>query len=164
MSAVTSSGTAVVTLPSDTQVRITRDFAAPKHLVYNAWTTPELIKRWWSGDRGEVTSIDVDLRVGGRWRYVMVANEGFEVGFHGEYREIVTNERLVSTEVYEGMPDAEAVDTTIFIEADGRTSVSILIEHSSKEHRDAHIDSGMELGLQEALDQLEQVAVSLSVP
>ena len=78
--AVTSSRTAVVTLPTDTQILITRDFDAPKHLVYKAYTTPELIKRWWSGDRGEVTIAEVDLRVGGSWRYVMTANEGFEVG------------------------------------------------------------------------------------
>src|SRR6266516_6281519 len=114
----TTSGTAVVTLPSDTQILITREFAAPKHLVYRAYTEPDLVKRWWSGDRGQVTSIEIDLRVGGKWRYVMVANEGFEVAFHGEYREIVPNERIVSTEVYEGMPDAEAVDTVTFGEAD----------------------------------------------
>ena len=81
-----------------------REFAAPKHLVYRAYTEPDLIARWWSGERGEVTSVDVDLRVGGTWRYVMTANEGFEVAFHGEFREIVPNERLVNTEVYE-MPD-----------------------------------------------------------
>jgi uncharacterized protein YndB with AHSA1/START domain len=86
MTAATSSGTAVVTLPSDTQILITRDFNAPRHLVFRAWTTPDLIRRWWSGDRGEVTSVEVDLRVGGTWRYVMTANSGFEVAFHGEYR------------------------------------------------------------------------------
>src|SRR5439155_13504472 len=108
MEAVTSSGTAVFTLPTDTQILITRDFDAPKHLVYKAYTTPELIERWWSGDRGVVTSVDVDLRVGGTWRYVMTANEGFEVAFHGEFREIVTDDRIVSTEGFEGMPDAHA--------------------------------------------------------
>jgi uncharacterized protein YndB with AHSA1/START domain len=71
-------------------------------------TTPELIKRWWSGDRGEVTIVEVDLRVGGTWRYVMTANGGLEVAFHGEYREIVPNERIVSAEIYEGMPEGEA--------------------------------------------------------
>src|SRR6202158_1842666 len=86
--AVTSSGTATVTLPTDEQILITREFGAPKHLVYRAWTTPELIKRWWSGQRGEVTSAEIDLRVGGMWRYVMVAHGEFEVAFHGEYREI----------------------------------------------------------------------------
>jgi uncharacterized protein YndB with AHSA1/START domain len=159
--AVTSSGTATVTLPTDEQILITREFAAPRHLVYKAWTTPELVKRWWSGRRGEVTSAEIDLRVGGTWRYVMVANEGFEVAFHGEFRELVPNERIVSTEVYEGFPDGEALDTLTLTEADGRTTLTILVQHSSKEHRDAHIDSGMEGGMQEAMDLLEQVAVSL---
>jgi uncharacterized protein YndB with AHSA1/START domain len=158
--ATTSSGTAVVTLPTDTQILITREFAAPKHLVYKAWTTPELIKRWWSANRGEVTLAEVDLRVGGKWRYVMMA-EGFEVGFHGEYREIVPNERIVSTEVFEGMPDAEALDTLTLAEKNGRTTLTILVEHQTKAHRDAHIESGMENGLQDALDLLEQVAISL---
>src|SRR3989440_104611 len=112
--AVASSGTAVVTLPTDTQILITRLFDAPKHLVYKAWTTPELVKRWWSANRGEVTVAEVDLRVGGTWRWVMVTNGGFEVAFHGEYRELIPNERIVSTEVYEGMPDAEAVNTITF--------------------------------------------------
>jgi uncharacterized protein YndB with AHSA1/START domain len=161
MAAATSSGTAVVTLPADNQILITREFAAPRHLVYRAWTTPELIKRWWSANRGTVTVAEVDLRVGGRWRYVMVANGGFEVGFHGEYREIVPNERIVSTEVFEGAPDAEALDTLTLTEHDGRTTLRILVEHASKEHRDAHVNSGMEDGLQDALDLLEQVAVSL---
>jgi uncharacterized protein YndB with AHSA1/START domain len=159
--AATSSGTAKVTLPTDEQILITREFDAPKHLVYKAWTTPELVKRWWSGERGEVTIAEIDLRVGGMWRYVMVADGGFEVAFHGEYREIVPNERIVSTEVYEGMPDAEALDTLTLTETDGRTTLSILVEHKNKEGRDAHINSGMESGMQEAMDRLEQVAVSL---
>lgn len=158
---MTSSGTAVVTLPTDTQILITRELDAPRHLVYRAWTTPELIDRWWNGDRGEVTSAEVDLRVGGRWRYVMVATGGFEVAFRGEYREIVPNERIISTEVYEGMPEGEAVNTITFTEEDGRTTLSVLVQHASQEFRDAHIDSGMEGGMQEALDHLEQVAVSL---
>ena len=161
MEPMTTSGTAKVTLPTDNQILITRDFDAPRQLVYRAWTTPELVKRWWSGRRGEVTSIEIDLRVGGRWRYVMNANEGFEVAFHGEYREIVPDERIVSTEVYEGMPGAEALDTITFTEVDGRTTVEILVEHDSKEGRDAHIESGMEDGMQEAMDLLEEVAVSL---
>ena len=161
MVAVRSSGTAVVTLPTDTEILITREFAAPKHLVYKAWTTPELIKRWWSAKRGEVTVADVDLRVGGTWRYAMVTGDGFEVAFHGEYREIIPNERIVSTEVYEGMPEGEAVNTLTFTEENGRTTVTLLVQHQNKEHRDAHINSGMEAGLQDALDLLEEVAVSL---
>jgi len=158
---MTSSGTAVVTLPTDTQILITRDFDAPRHLVYKAWTTPELIKRWWSGDRGQVTSVEVDLRVGGGWRYVMTANGGFEVAFHGEYREIVPDELIVSTEVFEGMPDAAALTTNTFIDVNGRTRLTMLVEHSTQAHRDAHINSGMEGGMQEAMDHLEEVATSL---
>jgi uncharacterized protein YndB with AHSA1/START domain len=158
---MTSRGTATVTLPRDEQILITREFDAPRHLVYEAFTTPELVKRWWSANRGEVTVAEIDLRVGGTWRYVMVTDDGFEVGFHGEYREIVPNERLVSTEVFEGMPDAEAVNTMTLAEADGRTTLTILVQHQSKAHRDAHIESGMEAGLQDAMDLLEEVAVSL---
>ena len=158
---MTSSGTATVTLPGDEQILITREFDAPRHLVYRAWTEPELVKRWWSGERGEMTIAEIDLRVGGGWRYVMVTDEGFEVAFHGEYREIVPNERIVSTEVYEGMPEGEALNTVTFTEMDGRTTLTVLVEHASKEARDAHIDSGMETGMQEGMDLLEQVAVSL---
>src|SRR5688572_15242964 len=125
MVAKASSGAARVTLPTDTQILITREFAAPKHLVYKAWTTPELVKRWWAGQRGEVTSAQIDLRVGGTWRYVMVAHGGFEVAFHGTYREIVPNERIVNTQVYE-VPDASegegVLNIVTFTEVDGRTS------------------------------------------
>ncbi|MGZ4431614.1 MAG: SRPBCC family protein [Gaiellales bacterium] len=159
--AMTSSGTATVALPTDEQILITREFDAPKHLVYRAWTTPELVRRWWSANRGEVTIAEIDLRVGGQWRYVMVADGGFEVAFHGEYREIVPNERIVSTEVYEGMPAAEALNTLTFTEVDGRTLLTILVQHASKHDRDAHINSGMEAGMQDAMDLLEHVAISL---
>jgi len=168
MEAVTSSGTphrggqaATVTLPTDEQILITREFDAPKDLVYKAFTTPELVERWWTAKRGEMTTCEIDLRVGGKWRYVMQTPDGSEVGFHGEYREIVPNERIVSTEVYEGMPDGEAVDTVTFTELDGRTTLTILVQHTGKADRDAHIESGMEAGLQDALDLLEGVAVSL---
>ena len=159
----TSSGTATVALPTDEQILITREFDAPPHLVFEAWTTPELVKRWWNAKRGEVTVAEIDLRVGGRWRYVMVTDDGVEVAFHGEYREIVPNERIVSTEVFEGVPDAEAgavVNTITFEDVDGRTLLTNLVQAPSKEVRDAIIDSGMEAGLQDALDLLEEVAAS----
>jgi uncharacterized protein YndB with AHSA1/START domain len=165
--AATSSGTATVTLPTDEQILITREFDAPKHLVYKAFTTPELVKRWWHAKRGEMRIAEIDLRVGGKWRYLMVADDGMEVGFHGEYREIVPNERIASTEVYEGLPDGVSeeeggtVNTATFLEADGRTTVTILVQAANKVSRDAIIESGMEGGLQDALDLLEQVSVSL---
>jgi uncharacterized protein YndB with AHSA1/START domain len=165
--AATSSGTATVTLPTDEQILITREFAAPRHLVYEAFTTPELVKRWWHAKRGEMTIAEIDLRVGGKWRYVMVADGGFEVGFHGEYREVVPNERIVSTEFYEGVPegvseeDATTVNTATFAEVNGRTTLTILVQAPSRATRDAIIDSGMEDGLQDALDLLEETALSL---
>ena len=165
---MTTSQSAKVTLPADDQILITREFDAPRHLVYKAWTTPELVGRWWTAKRGEATVMEIDLQVGGKWRYVMVADGGMEVGFHGEYREIVPNERIVSTEVYEGAPqpadgpEQGTVNTATFVEADGRTTLTILVHAPSKEVRDAIIESGMEDGLQDALDLLEEVAASLA--
>ena len=156
-----SSRTATVTLPTDQEILITREFDAPRHLLYRAWTTPELVKRWWHARRGEATICQIDLRVGGRWRYVMVTPDGFEVGFHGEYREIVPNERIVSTEVYEGIPEGEALNTVTFTESGGRTTLTVLVQHASREARDAHVNSGMEIGMQEGMNLLEEVAVSL---
>ena len=101
---LTSSHRATVTLPTDQQILIEREFAAPRHLLFKAYTTPELIKRWFHANRGEVTLVEIDLRVGGKWRYVMTACDRPEVGFHGEYREILPNELIVSTEIYEGLP------------------------------------------------------------
>ena len=164
---LTSDGNATLTLPTDEQILITRDFDAPRHLVYRAWTTPELVRRWWHARRGEVTVVEIDLRVGGKWRYVMVADDGMEVGFHGEYREIVPDERIVSTETYEGLPegvseeDGSTLNTAKFDDADGRTRLTLLIEARSKESRDAIIESGMEAGLQDALDLVEETARSL---
>ena len=134
--------------------------------MFEAWTTPELVKRWWNAKRGEVTVCEIDLRVGGTWRYAMVTEDGTEVAFHGEYREIVPNERIVSTEVYEGAPvedpDAAAtVNTMTLADAGGRTTLEILVQAPSAEVRDAIIESGMEDGLQDALDLLEQAAISL---
>jgi uncharacterized protein YndB with AHSA1/START domain len=163
--AATTSGTAQVTLPADNQILITREFNAPRRLVWKAYTTPELVKRWWSGQKGTVTSAEIDLRVGGRWRCVMVANQGFEVAFRGEYREIVPDERLVNTEIFEGIPDADdhaGLVTVTLNEKDGRTFMEMLCEYRDKADRDAVIDSGMEGGMQESFDALEQVAVSLT--
>ena len=173
MAATSSSGTATVTLPTDEQILITQEFDAPKHLVFKAWTTPELVRRWWSGQRGRMTVVEMDPRVGGRWRYVMVADDGTEVAFHGEYREIIPDERLVSTEVYETEPppsspdDAKpeeeegVVNIVTFTEAHERTTLTLLVQCPSKQVRDAIIDSGMEVGMQEQMDLLERIAISL---
>jgi uncharacterized protein YndB with AHSA1/START domain len=163
-----SSQSAKVTLPADDQLLITREFAAPKHLVYRAITEPDLIKRWWNAKRGEVTLCEHDVEVGGRWRQVMVTPDGFEVGFRGKYHEIVPNERIVSTEIYEGAPGVDpddyeggSVNTLTLTESNGRTTMTVLCRFPSKEVRDMVIESGMEAGMQDAYDLLEEVAVSL---
>jgi uncharacterized protein YndB with AHSA1/START domain len=161
------SRTATVTLPTDEQILITREFDAPRHLVFRAWTEPELVRRWWHAKRGEVTVCEIDLRVGGSYRYAMVARDGLEVAFHGRFREIVPSERIVSTETYEGVPDgvseedATTVNTATFGEEDGRTRLTLLIEAANRASRDAIVASGMEDGLQDALDLAEDVARSL---
>jgi len=162
MTAMPSSRRAEVTLPADDQILITRRFDAPRHLVYRAWTTPELVRRWWCGRRGEMTHVEMDLRVGGAWRYVMTASGGHEVGFHGEYREIVPDERLVWTEVYEGAPEGEpALVTATFAEADGATTLSLLTEVESKAVRDMIAESGMEIGVQEQMEILDEILPTL---
>jgi uncharacterized protein YndB with AHSA1/START domain len=159
MTAVASSPAAKVTFPTDEQILIVRDFAAPRELIYRAWTTPGLVSRWWSGGRGVMKSAEIDLRVGGGWRYVMVSGDGAEVAFGGRYREILPGERLVYTEVFEPRPYAEALTTVTFTEVEGRTRLEILIKYENRQDRDAH-SVYMGDGLQEALDILEEVASS----
>ena len=170
MVAVTSSGSAVLTLPADTQILVTREFDAPKDLVFKAYTTPELISRWWTSKRGTMKVCEVDLRVGGKWRYVMDADSGFEVAFHGAYREIVPDERIVNTETFEGAfseghqysPEDYTLNTLTLSEVDGRTHLTLLTECATKEVRDLIIESGMEGGMQDGFDLLEEIAISLN--
>jgi uncharacterized protein YndB with AHSA1/START domain len=163
----TSSGTTTITTPTDDQILLTREFAARPPLVYRAWTTPELVKRWWSGGHGTVAVADIDLRVGGTWRFVIAGDGGDEVAFHGEYREIVADERLVYTEVYEGAPADAAepeppLDIVTFAPSDtGGTTLTMLVECHTKELRDLILGSGMEAGVQGQMDALEEVARSL---
>ena len=107
-----------------------------------------------------MTLAEIDLRVGGKWRYVM-SSDGAEIGFNGEFREIVPNERIVNTEVYEAMPDDPALNIVTFSEADGRTTLELLVECETKEQRDGIMASGMEVGMQQQMDLLEELARSL---
>ena len=159
--AATSSGKAAVTLPSDEEILITREFDAPRRLVFRAWTTPELVRRWWSGHRGEMQVVEIDLRVGGTWRYVMVATGGYEVAFHGEFREVVPDERIVTTEVYEGAPEQGEPPLNVVSFGDtpgGGTLLELLVKAPDKAVRDIIIESGMETGMQEQMDVLEALA------
>ena len=155
-------GSAEITLPSDTEILITRQFDAPAALVFKALTTPDLVKRWWGFDTSEWLACEIDFRVGGEWRFV--TREGdMEVGFHGEYKEIAAPHRLVQTEIFEGIPDPEAypsepaVNTMTLDEADGVTTMTLLIQVPNQEIRDAILASGMEHGLQISYNRLEDL-------
>ena len=162
--AAASSGTAKMTLPADDQILITREFDAPKHLVYKA------VHHAGAGqavvERSPRLGDERRDRPAGRRPVALRdgATGGFEVAFHGEFRELVPDERIVTTEVYEGVPGGDenpAVNLVTFTEAGGRTTLEVLVQCPSKEVRDMIIDSGMEGGMQEAYDELEQVAISL---
>jgi len=150
--------TMTVTTPTDEQILLTREFDAARDVVYRAWTTPELIRRWWPGLRGEMTVVEIDLRVGGTWRYAMVTTGGFEVAFHGEYLEIVPGERIVFTEVFEGAPAGDPAHvTTTFAERDGRTTVELLMRLPSREIRDMVLATGMTDGVHEQMAILDDL-------
>lgn len=157
----TRHGSATVTLPSDTEILITRAFAAPAALVFEALTTPAHVRNWWGFETSPLVVCDIDLRVGGRWRYVTRDESGVELGWHGEYLEIESPHRIVSTEVFEGFPDAGSVNTTTLAEAGGITTLQTLVQHQSQEYRDGHVNSGMEGGMQHTFDRLDGLLVRL---
>jgi len=151
-----------VTLPAPDQILIEREFAAPAHLVWRAVTEPELVRRWWHAGRGEMTACEIDLRVGGHWRYAMQADHGGDVAFYGEFLEIVPNEKIVQTEIFAPFPDDPSTNTMTLTARDGATLLRTLVHHTTAQARDMHIDSGMEAGMQDAFDRLEQLAVTLA--
>src|SRR3989441_2479571 len=150
-----------VTLPSETEILITREFDAPRDLVFNAMTDPDLIPRWW-GPRGYTTEVDtMDVRPGGKWRFVHRTPDGPAHGFRGEYREVVPPERIVQTFEYEPMAGHIFVETATFIEHDGRTLLTVRSVAPSKEDRDGMIQSGMEKGLVETHDRFDELLAEL---
>ncbi len=160
--AIARSGTAKVTLPATKQILIEREFAAPAAMVWRAVTEPELVRRWWHAGRGEMTACEIDLRVGGTWRYSMRPANGEEFAFYGEFLEIVANEKIVQTDTFAPFPDDAATNTMTLSEHDGVTLLRTLVQHTTDQARDMHIGSGMEAGMQDAFDRLEQVAISLA--
>jgi len=164
MPPLTRNGSAKVTLPADDRILITREFDSPPGLVYKAWTTPELVMRWWAGDHGEMVRADIDLRVGGGWRYVMRTGGGGEIAFHGEFQELVPGERIVTTEVFEGVPEPDelVLNVVTFAPGDsGGTALELLVLAHTLEVRDAIVGSGMEAGMQAQFDHLDELAASL---
>jgi uncharacterized protein YndB with AHSA1/START domain len=139
---------------SDEDVRVTRTFDAPRNLVFDAWTKPELLRRWLGNEPDELIVCDVDLRVGGTYRFVWRTREGGEMGLGGVYREVVANERIVVTEnfdpPYDEMFGGEAVTTTVFEERDGKTTLTSTTRYRSRESRDGAVAMGNEEGATEA--------------
>jgi uncharacterized protein YndB with AHSA1/START domain len=159
-----STGTASVTLPNDTQILITREFDAPPALVWRTVTEPGLVRQWWGAGHGEMTVCEIDLRVGGRWRYAQTAaSSGDTVEFYGEYLELEEGAKIVNTEIFAPFPDNPTTCTmTLTPSADGaRTTLQTLVQHTTQESRDMHVNSGMEGGLQRSFDALERTAVAL---
>lgn len=154
-----NTGTLSVDLPSDREVALTRVFKAPRQLVYEAFSKPEILKRWF-GPRGwSLITCDVDARVGGRFRFVLRAPDGHEIGMRGAYRELSPPARSVHTESFDDFPGESQV-TSVFTEQDGYTTLVATILYPSREIRDAVIKSGMEHGAAESYDKLEQILAS----
>lgn len=154
-------GSAEVTLPSDTEILITREFDAPAELVFDVWTTPEHVRNWWGWETDPMTVCEIDLRVGGRYRYVSLNEEHGEIEFYGEFREIDRPYRLVATEIFAPYPDSVGINTLSLEETDGVTVMRLITSYDDKETRDAVIASGMESGLQHSLDRADRVLASL---
>ena len=162
VSNVGNSATFEVSTPSDRDIRMTRLFDAPRQLVFEAMTRPEHIRRWWGclGEGYSVPVCEVDLRVGGTWRFVNRHPQG-EAGFHGVYKEITPPERLVFTEIYDPFPDAESVVTSTFIDENGKTRLTVVASYPSSEVRDAVVASGMAKGAATSYDRLEDLVLEL---
>ena len=157
-----NSETFTVTTPSDTEIRLTRLFDAPRQLVFDAMTKPEHVRRWWGqlGPGYSVPVCEIDLRVGGRWRFVSRHPKG-EAAFHGEYREIAPPSRLVFTEIFEDFPDAPSVVSTDYIDEHGKTRMIATVSYPSKDVRDMVMASGMSKGAGISYDRLEDLVAAL---
>jgi uncharacterized protein YndB with AHSA1/START domain len=154
-----------VTTPSEQEIRMTRLFNAPRQLVFEAMTRPEHVTQWWGrlGDGYSVPVCEIDLRVGGRWRFVNRHPRG-EAAFNGEYREIAPPSRLVFTEIFEEFPDVVSVVTTEFADEDGKTRMTATVRYPSLEVRDMVIASGMSRGAGISYDRLEDLMATLQRP
>ncbi len=161
--AVKSKPVVTLTLPSERELVITAVLDAPRNLVFEAFTKPEHVKRWWGLRRSTMPICEIDLRPGGAWRYVVRDTEtGREDGFSGVYREIAAPGRLVYTEGWEGLPGHDYLVTATLDEKDGRTTVTSRLQYKSVEDRDGHIHSGMEPGMRETYDRLGEYLATMA--
>jgi uncharacterized protein YndB with AHSA1/START domain len=153
-----------VTLPSDTQILLTREFDAPRALVWEAMTKPEYVRQWW-GPRGSSLSVcEIDFRPGGAWRFVEIGADGSENPFRGVYREIIEPELVEQTWIFDLAPfnQFESIERMTLEERDGRTYFTTLVTHQSKEARDGHVNSGMEKGAAETFDRLAELLAKMA--
>ena len=151
----------LITTPNDTELRMERTFDAPRDLVYRAFTDPALLPRWLGPRHLKLRIEEMEPRVGGRWRFVHVDTDGSEYGFHGEFLDLARPERVSQTWVFEGQPAAASLELAEFHERDGRTTVVSLARYLKKEHRDGHLESGMEDGVQESYERLDELLRSM---
>lgn len=160
---MTTTAALQVTTPTDREIVMTRVFDAPRDLVFDAWTKPELLKRWLGVRNGWIFAVcEVDLVVGGAYRYVWRGPDGNEMGMGGVYREIARPERVVNTEKFdESWYPGEALDTLVLVERDGRTTCTTTVRYESKEARDAAVQTGMAKGIEESYEQLDRILASM---
>jgi uncharacterized protein YndB with AHSA1/START domain len=155
--------TLTVTPVGDREIAIVRDFAAPRHLVFDAWTKPELVRRWLGPRSWEMLECEIDLREGGAWRYVMRGPQDVMMVMRGVYREIVTPERLVTTESFDDdWTGGETIVTNVFAEQGDVTTVTTTVRYSSAEARDAAMASGMEHGMAEGYERLDETLTTMA--
>jgi len=162
VSRAANSDSFTVTTPSDREITLTRLFAAPRRLVFEAMTRPEHVRRWWGilDDRHSVTICEIDLRPGGAWRFAGRGPQG-EYGFHGVYREVDAPARLVYTEIFDPFPDVESVVTQLLTEEGGKTLLTVTAVYPSREVRDSVVATGMARGAAISYDRLEDLVQEL---
>jgi uncharacterized protein YndB with AHSA1/START domain len=162
VSSAANSQTFTVTTPSDQEIRMTRLFDAPRHLVFEAVTRPEHVRRWWGclGDGYSVPICEIDFRPGGRWRFVNRHPKG-EAAFHGEYQEIAPPSRVVFTEIFEDFPDVVSVVTAELSDEGGKTRLTATVRYPSTEVRDMVMSTGMSTGAGISYDRLEDLVAEL---
>ena len=161
---VKSGAEVTVTLPSDREIAFTRVFERPRHLLFEAWTTPEHLRHWWGCEGSSITRCDIDLHVGGAWHLVMRMADGSSHPFQGVYREIVPNERLVYSERYDAphIGSPEWLTTVNFDDFEGATRLTHTILHRSRELRDGHLQAGMEAGTVQTLNRLDELTAQMA--
>lgn len=154
-------GTGELATPSDTEIVITRRFDAPADVVFTVWSTVEHVRRWWTDPETPMSVCEIDLRVGGQWRYVFELPDGTEVGFSGTYEEIDRPHRIVYTERFESMPEGATTNVLALTEEAGVTTMTLTCRCSSIEERDMILATGMMDGLQLCFDRMEDIAAGL---